>query len=119
MIAVIFEVFPARGQKNTYLDIAAGLKNELQKIDGFISVERFQSLSDPDKILSLSFFRDEDAVKSWRSSFIHRSAQAAGRSGVFADYRLRVADVTRDYGLNSRAQVPQDSRSFHHERELA
>ncbi len=119
MIAVIFEVRPAKGQKNTYLDIAADLKEELQKIDGFISVERFQSLTDPDKVLSLSFFRDKEAVKSWRSSFMHRSAQAAGRSGVFADYRLRVADVTRDYGLNSRAQVPQDSRSFHHERELA
>ncbi len=119
MIAVIFEVFPARGQKNTYLDIAAGLKNELQQIDGFISVERFQSLTDPDKILSLSFFRDEEAVKNWRSSFMHRSAQAAGRSGVFDDYRLRVADVTRDYGLNSREQAPQDSRSFHHEKELA
>lgn len=119
MIAVIFEVFPARGQKSTYMDIAADLKNELQKIDGFISVERYQSLSDPDKILSLSFFRDEEAVKSWRTSFIHRSAQAAGRSGVFANYRLRVADVTRDYGLNNRDQAPQDSRNFHHERELA
>lgn len=117
MIAVIFEVFPARGQKNTYLDIAVGLKDELQQIDGFISVERYQSLSDPDKILSLSFFRDEETVKNWRSSFMHRSAQAAGRSGVFAGYRLRVADVTRDYGLNSRAQAPQDSRNFHHERE--
>ncbi len=119
MIAVIFEVHPTKGQKNTYLDIAASLKEELQKIDGFISVERFQSLTDPEKILSLSFFRDEEAVKSWRSSFMHRSAQAAGRSSVFADYRLRVADVTRDYGLNSREQAPQDSRNFHHERDLA
>ena len=119
MIAVIFEVRPARGQQNTYLDIAADLKAELHKIDGFISVERFQSLSDLDKVLSLSFFRDEEAVKSWRSSFMHRSTQAAGRSGVFADYRLRVAAVIRDYGLNSREQAPQDSRNFHHEREIA
>lgn len=119
MIAVIFEVLPARGQKNTYLDIAAGLKEELQKTDGFISVERFQSLSVPEKILSLSFFRDEDAVRNWRTGFMHRSAQAAGRSGVFAGYRLRVADVTRDYGLNNRDQAPQDSRLFHHEKEIA
>ena len=119
MIAVIFEVLPARGQKNTYLDIAADLKAELHKIDGFISVERFQSLSNPEKILSLSFFRDEEAVKNWRTLFMHRSAQAAGRSGVFADYRLRVASVIRDYGLNGRTQAPQDSRSFHHEQELA
>ena len=119
MIAVIFEVRPAKGQKNTYLDIAADLKEELLKIDGFISVERFQSLSEPDKILSLSFFRDEEAVKNWRTLFKHRSAQAAGRSGVFADYRLRVASIIRDYGLNSREQAPRDSHSFHHERELA
>lgn len=117
MIAVIFEVWPANGQKNTYLDIAAGLKTELQKIDGFISVERFQSLTDADKILSLSFFRDEEAVKQWRSLFMHRSAQAAGRSGVFADYRLRVAHVIRDYGLNDREQAPDDSRCFHHQQE--
>lgn len=116
MIAVIFEVRPARGQNHIYLDIAANLKTELQTIDGFISVERFQSLTDPDKILSLSFFRDEEAVKTWRSSFMHRSAQAAGRSGVFAGYRLRVAHVMRDYGLHSREQAPQDSRSFHHEK---
>ncbi len=119
MIAVLFEVRPAKGQKNTYLDIAAGLKDELSNIDGFISVERFQSLSDPDKILSLSFFRDEEAVKNWRTSFMHRSAQAAGRSGVFAGYRLRVAQIIRDYGLHEREQAPQDSRIFHHQREIA
>jgi heme-degrading monooxygenase HmoA len=117
MIAVIFEVRPAKGQKPTYLDIAAGLKTELQTIDGFVSVERFQSLSDPDKILSLSFFRDEDAVKAWRSTFMHRSAQAAGRSGVFAGYRLRVAHVLRDYGLEARDEAPHDSRNYHHEHE--
>lgn len=114
MIAVIFEVWPANGQKSTYLDIAAGLKTELQKIDGFISVERFQSLTDADKILSLSFFRDEEAVKQWRSLVMHRSAQAAGRGGVFSDYRLRVAHVLRDYGLNDRTEAPQDSQCFHH-----
>lgn len=117
MIAVIFEVWPAEGQKSTYLDIAASLKTELQTIDGFISVERFQSLTDTGKILSLSFFRDEEAVKNWRSLFMHRSAQAAGRSGVFADYRLRVAHVMRDYGLNEREQAPEDSRCFHHQKE--
>lgn len=115
MIAVIFEVWPAKGKRNTYLDIAATLKTELLNIDGFISVERFQSLTDKNKILSLSFFRDEEAVKNWRSLFMHRSAQAAGRSGVFVDYRLRVASVIRDYGLLDRTQAPKDSCCFPHQ----
>jgi len=91
MIAVIFEVEPAEGRKDDYLDIAAQMRPLLNKIDGFISVERFQSLSDPTKVLSLSFFRDEEAVQSWRSLNAHRSAQSKGRSGVFADYRIRIA----------------------------
>ncbi|WP_075997260.1 antibiotic biosynthesis monooxygenase family protein [Salaquimonas pukyongi] len=113
MIAVIFEVEPAEGQRETYLDIAASLRNELEKLDGFVSVERFQSLADPGKILSLSFFRDEAAVKAWRNLPHHRSAQAEGRNGVFAGYRLRVAEVIRDYGLAERGEAPQDSRAVH------
>ncbi len=113
MIAVIFEVYPAKDEKNHYLDIAAGLKSDLEAIDGFISVERFQSLSDPSKILSLSFFDDEEAVLRWRNRVDHRQAQAEGRAGVFADYRLRVAHVLRDYGLNNRDQAPDDSKARH------
>jgi heme-degrading monooxygenase HmoA len=113
MIAVIFEVWPASGRKDDYLAIAATLRTELEKIDGFISVERFQSLTDPDKLLSLSFWRDEDAVQRWRNEVHHRESQAIGRTGVFADYRLRVASVVRDYGLNERAGAPADSRAFH------
>ena len=113
MIAVIFEVVPAPGRKQLYLDLAAALKKELGEIDGFISVERFQSLADPDKMLSLSFFRDEDAVKQWRNTAAHRATQRRGRDGVFADYRLRVADVMRDYGLFERDGAPQDSRAAH------
>lgn len=113
MIAVIFEVTPADGRKEAYLDIAASIRPMLEKIDGFISVERFQSLTDPKKVLSLSFFRDEEAVKQWRNLEAHRAAQAKGRSGVFADYRLRVASVIRDYGLNDRDQAPDDSRARH------
>lgn len=113
MIAVIFEVFPAAGKQNAYLDIAAGLKPQLEKVDGFISVERFQSLSDPDKLLSLSFWRDEDAVARWRQTAEHRRAQADGRAGIFSDYRLRIAGVIRDYGLNDREQAPGDSRDVH------
>lgn len=113
MIAVIFEVWPAAGATDRYLDIAAGLRAELETIDGFLSVERFRSLSDPDKLLSLSFWRDEAAVARWRARPEHRAAQAAGRGGVFADYRLRVAAVLRDYGMAARAAAPADSRAVH------
>ena len=113
MIAVIFEVVPAPGRRDDYLAVAAELKPLLEAIDGFISVERFQSLSDPGKILSLSFFRDEEAVKAWRNTIAHRRAQAAGRGGIFSGYRLRIAAVIRDYGLHDRDQAPDDSRAAH------
>ena len=113
MIAVIFEVWPADGRKQTYLDLAASLKPELEKIDGFLSIERFQSLTEDGKLLSLSFWRDEAAVAAWRNIEAHRAAQRAGRGGVFRDYRLRVAHVLRDYGLERRAEAPADSRAEH------
>jgi heme-degrading monooxygenase HmoA len=113
MIAVIFEVWPAEGRRQEYLDIAAALKEELASIDGFVSVERFQSLTDPSKMLSLSFWRDEEAVQQWRRLESHRLAQARGRGGVFADYRLRVAQVMRDYGMSAREQVPEDGLRAH------
>jgi heme-degrading monooxygenase HmoA len=113
MIAVIFEVEPAEGQRDTYLDIAARLKPELEAVDGFISVERFESLTTPGKMLSLSFFRDEAAVAAWRNTEDHRRAQAAGRGGVFSDYRLRAAAVLRDYGMTKRDEAPEDSRAVH------
>lgn len=113
MIAVIFEVWPASGRREEYLDIAAGLKPMLQEIEGFISVERFQSLTDPEKMLSLSFFEDEAAVERWRAVSAHRAAQSKGRGGVFADYRLRVASVIRDYGMTDREEAPEDSRAVH------
>ncbi len=113
MIAVLFEVQPAEGMRQSYLDIASSLRPVLHETEGFISVERFQSLSDPRKILSLSFFEDEAAVRRWRTLSAHRAAQTQGRSVVFADYRLRVAEVLRDYGLSDRAQAPADSRAVH------
>lgn len=113
MIAVIFEVRAADGRQADYLDIAAQLKPLLEQVDGFISVERFQSLSDPGKLLSLSFWRDEQAVRNWRNLEPHRAAQAAGRGGVFAGYRLRVAQVLRDYGFEEREEAPLDSRGIH------
>ncbi len=113
MIAIIFEVEPHAGKKQQYLDIAASLKPHLEQIDGFISVERFQSLTNDTKILSLSFFRDEEAVKNWRSLHHHRSAQTAGRNTVFENYRLRVAGVIRDYGMFEREQAPEDSKTLH------
>ena len=113
MIAVIFEVWPADGRKDAYLDIAASLRADLEKIDGFISVERFQSLTDPKKLLSLSLWRDEEAVRRWRDHAAHRASQKKGRAGIFADYRLRIAAVTRDYGMSDRAEAPEDSRAIH------
>ena len=113
MIAVIFEVWPAPGRKDDYLTIAATLREDLVKIDGFLSVERFQSLNDPNKLLSLSFWRDEEAVRRWRELDAHRAAQQAGRGRHFADYRLRVAQVLRDYGMGEREQAPADSRARH------
>ena len=113
MIAVIFEVLPHVEHKQAYLDIAADLKPLLADMDGFISIERFQSLSDPHKILSLSFWRDEDAVKNWRNVESHRAAQSIGRGTIFCDYRLRIAAVIRDYGLTDRDQAPVDSRTAH------
>ena len=113
MIAVIFEVWPADGRKQQYLDLAAELKPELEKIDGFISVERFQSITDPGKMLSLSIWRDEAAVARWRKHAQHRRTQAKGRAGVFSDYRLRVAAVVRDYGMSDRReQAPDDSATL-------
>jgi heme-degrading monooxygenase HmoA len=113
MIAVIFEVCPHAHTKQEYLGIAAGLLPQLQQMDGFISIERFQSLSNPDKILSLSFWRDEAAVAGWRNTEEHRGAQSAGRSHVFQDYRLRIGAVIRDYGKMERTEAPQDSRAIH------
>jgi len=109
MIAVIFEVTPRKGYRQEYLDIAASLRPHLEKIDGFISIERFQSLNNDSKILSLSFFRDEAAVEQWRKLDCHRKAQIRGKVSIFADYRIRVAEVMRDYGLQDRTQAPDDS----------
>ena len=106
MMAVIFEVWPANGRKDDYLKLAATLKSEVEQIDGFISVERFESLYEEGKLLSLQFWRDEDALTKWRSHLKHRQAQALGRSEIFADYRLRIATVVRDYGPNDRDQAP-------------
>jgi heme-degrading monooxygenase HmoA len=110
MIAVIFEALPAKGKWNEYLVIAAGLRETLMKIKGFISIERFQSVSDPDKVLSLSFWEDENSINEWRNVELHRQAQETGRESVFENYRLRVATVTRDYGMTERAQAPADSK---------
>ena len=107
MIAVIFELVPGEGQQGVYLATAAALRAQLEAIDGFISVERFESLTQPGKLLSLSFWRDEASVARWRRHEEHREAQRAGRTGIFRTYRLRVAAVVRDYGMDERAEAPQ------------
>lgn len=113
MIAVIFEVISNEGKKAEYLEIASQLRPELDKIDGFISIERFQSLNDPEKVLSLSFWKDEESIQQWRSLEMHRWAQSKGRGGIFKDYHLRIAEVKRDYGMFDRNEVPLDSKIFH------
>ena len=106
MYAVIFEVTPKPGRVQDYLAIAQSLRGELEKVDGFISIERFASLTNEGKILSLSFWRDEAAVERWRTHTQHRAAQRRGREEIFSDYRIRVANVVRDYGMDDRAQAP-------------
>lgn len=113
MIAVIFEVWPRPEHKQEYLDLAAELRPVLESIDGFISIERFESLTQKGKILSLSFFRDEAAVAAWRNVPQHRKSQSKGRAKIFENYRLRIAGVIRDYGMNDREQAPKDSRAVH------
>jgi len=113
VIAVIFEVSIPNGRRHHYLELAAQLKAELEEVPGFVGVERFESLSEPGKMLSLSFWHDEDAVRTWRNQAIHRAAQAKGRAGIFESYRIRVAEVIRDYSLTERAQVPDDSQAVH------
>lgn len=113
MIAVLFEAWPAAGQPSRYLDLAAALRPELDRVEGFVSVERFESLTEPGKLLSLSYWRDEAAVAAWRSKAVHRATQSEGREGVFQDYRIRVATVVRDYSLKDRREAPPDSRAAH------
>ena len=114
MIAVIFELRPADATaRDAYLDIAATLRPQLSQIDGFISIERFESLGERGKLLSLSIWRDEDAVARWRQLEAHRAAQTQGRAGLFRDYRLRIAEITRDYGMSARDEAPADSRAIH------
>lgn len=113
MLAVIFEVLPSEAGKAEYLEIAADLKQYLAEVPGFISIERFQSLTDPGKILSLSFWENEAAIRQWRNLEVHRSAQTRGRGDLFRDYRIRVASVVRDYSLEAREQAPDDSRTLH------
>ena len=112
MMAVIFEVWPAAGRKDDYLKLAAALRSEVETIDGFISVERFESLYEEGKLLSLQFWRDDEAVARWRNHLEHRKVQALGRNGMFANYRLRVAEVVRDYGPHERTEAPRDSEAL-------
>jgi heme-degrading monooxygenase HmoA len=113
MLAVIFEAEPHADQQQAYLDAAAAVRSQLDHMPGFISIERFESLTNPGKLLSLSFWEDEDSVKAWRNLAAHRVIQAMGRKRIFLDYRLRVAEVLRDYGLTRREEAPEDSRGAH------
>jgi len=114
MIAVIFKAIPADGQWDAYLDIAASLKPELITMEGFISIERYQSLSQPGKVLSLSFWKDESSILKWRNLESHRAAQKLGRKSIFDHYRIRIAYVERDYSMTERQQAPTDSKKIHH-----
>ena len=113
MIAVIFEFTPAEGRKQDYFDLVATLKPELDRADGFLSIERFESITTPGKFVSLQFWKDEESVRKWRNLQKHREAQKQGRGGIFASYRLRIAGVIRDYTMDARAQAPADSVAAH------
>lgn len=112
MIAVIFEFTPAPGRRDEYMELAAGLWPDVEKLDGFISIERFQSVTSPERMVSISYWRDEEALARWRNFARHREAQGRGRGGVFSDYRLRVAQVMRDYTHEARGEAPADSRAL-------
>ena len=113
MIAVIFEFTPAEGRFADYQALADGLADDVRQSDGFISIERFESISTKGKFVSLSFWRDEEAVRRWRNLQKHREAQKQGRGGIFKSYRLRIAEVLRDYTMDERAQAPKDSVKVH------
>ncbi len=113
MVSVIFEVWPHPDHRQGYLDWAAELKDDLLKMEGFLSIERFESLTEPGKLLSLQFWRDESCLAAWRNLEAHRAAQGAGRRTMFREYRLRIAEVVRDYGLDDRNEAPADSRQAH------
>jgi len=113
MIAVIFEVWPVENGAREYFDLAAALRPLLEEIEGFISIERFESLTTKGEYLSLSFWRDEESIRTWRNMEEHRTVQEKGRRSVFAEYRIRVASVVRDYGLDERNGAPEDSRGAH------
>ena len=113
MLAVIFEVIPAKEGKQEYLEIAARLREHLVEMPGFISIERFQSLTEPEKILSLSFWEDEASIAKWRNLEEHRNAQSKGRNQLFKDYRIRVCNVVRDYTLTARSEAPSDSNDIY------
>ena len=113
MIAVIFEFTPVDGRFSDYSELAAGLSSEVKGFDGFVSIERFESITSPGKFVSLSFWRDEEAVRRWRNVQKHREAQAKGRGGIFSAYRLRIASIIRDYEMDKREQAPADSRKVH------
>ena len=113
MIAVIFEFTPASGRFPDYMALVAQLKPELEKAEGFISLERFESITSPGKYVSLQFWRDEESVRKWRNVQQHREAQKQGRAGIFASYRLRIAGVLRDYTMDERSEAPRDSVAAH------
>jgi len=115
MIAVIFEVFPKEENKQEYLDIAGKLKPMLSNFEGFISIERFESLQTPGKILSLSFWENEESVQEWRNETMHRQGQASGLDHIFSDYRIRVGEIIRDYGIDERNEAPKDSNMYHNQ----
>ncbi|HEY7239345.1 MAG TPA: antibiotic biosynthesis monooxygenase [Burkholderiales bacterium] len=113
MIAVIFEFTPAAGRFPDYMELVGTLKADLDQADGFISLERFESITTKGKFVSLQFWRDEESVRKWRILQRHREAQKRGRAGIFESYRLRIASVVRDYTMDERAQAPADSVKVH------
>jgi len=113
MFAVIFELEVLPEKEDQYFEIANNLREELETIDGFVSIERFESVVNQGKFVSLSFWRDEASIKAWRTLDTHKQAQITGRKSIFKDYRLRVAEVVRDYGMRKRDEAPQDARKTH------
>src|SRR5579884_788552 len=107
MFSVIFEVLPADGKKAAYLDLAKHLKPMLERIDGFVDNERFESQLRPGWVLSHSTWRDEKSLVRWRTEGEHHRVQEKGRFEIFQDYHLRIGDVTADTDPPKNAPVKE------------
>ncbi len=108
-IVVLFEVTPTKEGMEKYLELASMLKPMLSGFDGFISAERFQSLNNEGKLLSMNVWENEEAIEKWRNTLSHRMSQLEGKNKLFESYKITVCNTIREYSNTDRKNAPQDS----------